>query len=74
MIKNIYRLIRNFFIINNFGETIMTSSELSELVLLLENKLPITGIYPRIGNLLLFFVSVFDKTPDSIKVCPSFTL
>ena len=52
----------------------MTSSELSELVLLLENKLPITGKYPRIGNFVSLFVSVFDKTPDNIKVCPSFTL
>ena len=29
---------------------------------------------PKIGNLVLVFVSVFDRTPESIRVCPSLTL
>ena len=52
----------------------MTSSELSVVFDLLVNKFPIIGMLPKIGNFVFVFASVFDNTPESIRVCPSLTL
>ena len=38
-----------------FGETIITNSELSKVELLLEKRLPIIGMEPRIGIFVSFF-------------------